>query len=225
MRGRGSSDVVLPHPIDSGRLASVLALEAFTQPLRFAEQPHQGREPRPRLFTCHPCETLEFGCHGQSPLGVGPCLALALSQTATPLLGPRYQASSLLWVAPTSKHRRPCSRCLGLFTGARLRRTDARISLVTTYSPCQARHGLGPRGVSSALALRAGSIVACRKDKPVGTLQLTFRGSIPSRSAPPVTFSPRLLSCLRIDGPVTTRAARLDTGLVASDYPGGIPTR
>lgn len=50
-----------------------------------------------------------------------------------------------------------------------------------------------------------------------------FRGSTPSRSASPVTLAPRLLSCLRIYPPVTSRAARLDTGLVASDYPGGLP--
>jgi hypothetical protein len=34
-----------------------------------------------------------------------------------------------------------------------------------------------------------------------------------SRSAPPVTFTPRLLSRGRIDAPVTIRAARLDTGI------------
>ena len=71
---------------------------------------------------------------------------------------------------------------------------------------------------------RTARIVACRRDKPVGTLQRNFRGSTPSRSAPPVTFAPRLLSCLRIDTHVTARTARLDTGLVASDYPDGIPT-
>ena len=38
------------------------------------------------------------------------------------------------------------------FTGVRLRRTDARISSVTVYSHCQARHGLGPRGVPASLA-------------------------------------------------------------------------
>jgi hypothetical protein len=65
--------------------------------------------------------------------------------------------------------------------------------------------------------------VACRGDKPVGTHPCSFRGSIPSRSAPPVTLTPRLLSYLRIDAPVTSRAARLDTGLVASDYPDGVP--
>jgi hypothetical protein len=73
---------------------------------------------------------------------------------------------------------------------------------------------------------RAARVVACQGDKPVGTLQRqNFRGSTPSGSAPPVTFAPRLLSYLRIDAPVTSRAARLDTGLVAHDYPGGTPTR
>jgi hypothetical protein len=97
-------------------------------------------------------ETREHGCHGQNPLGVGPCFTLALSQAATPLLDPHYQASTLVWVAPTSVHLRPCPRFLHLFTGARLQRTDARISLVTTCSQCQARHGLGPRGVPMPLA-------------------------------------------------------------------------
>ena len=40
-----------------------------------------------------------------------------------------------------------------------------------------------------------------------------------------VADAPRLLSSLRIDSSVTSRAARLDTGLVAHDYPGGIHTR
>ena len=102
------SVVVFPDPIDSRRLASVLSPEALAQPLGVKQQPHQGSEPRVRLFARHPCETLKFGCHGQSPLGVGPCFALALSQTATPLLDPHYRVSTLVWMAPTSKHHRPC---------------------------------------------------------------------------------------------------------------------
>ena len=47
----------------------------------------------------------------------------------------------------------PVSSLLHLFTGARLQRTDARISLVTACSQCQARHGLGPRGVPVPLAI------------------------------------------------------------------------
>jgi|AVFP01.1.fsa_nt_gi hypothetical protein len=50
----------------------------------------------------------------------------------------------------------PASSLLHLFAGARLQRTDARISfsnrLVTTSSQCQARYGLGPRGVPMPLA-------------------------------------------------------------------------
>jgi len=48
------------------------------------------------------------GGHGQSPHGVGPCFTRALPQAATPLLGPHYRVSTLVWVAPTSKHHRPC---------------------------------------------------------------------------------------------------------------------
>ena len=55
-------------------------------------------------------------------------------------------------MAPTSAHRRPRPRFRHLFAGARLRRTDTRISLVTTYSRCQARCGLRPRGAPVPLA-------------------------------------------------------------------------
>src|SRR6266545_3864338 len=55
---------------------------------------------------------------------------------------------------------------------------------------------------------------------PTGT---TFRGSIPSRGGcrpPPLVLAS--LSCLRINLPVAVQAARLDTGPVASRYPGGL---
>ena len=55
-------------------------------------------------------ETRGHGCHGQSPLGVGPCFTRALSRAATPLLDPHYRASQLVWVAPTSTHHRPRPR-------------------------------------------------------------------------------------------------------------------
>jgi hypothetical protein len=189
------------------------------------QQPHQGGEPRLRFFARHQCETLKFGCHGQSPLGVGPCVALALSQTATPLLDPHYRASSLVRMAPTSTHHRLRPRFLHSFAGARLRRTDTRISLVTACSQCQARHGLGPRGVPVSLAGARHELLPTGGSKPSALTNRNFRGSTPSRSAPPATFAPRLLSCLRIDSSVTSRAARLDTGLVAHDYPGGALTR
>jgi len=119
----------------------------------------------------------------------------------------------------------PASSLLHLFAGARLQRTDARISLVTAYSQCQARHGLGPRGVPAPLAIAQRRLLPAGGTNPSALSNQNFRGSTPSRSAPPVTFAPRLLSCLRIDASVTSRAARLDTGLAAHDYPGGILTR
>ena len=42
---------------------------------------------------------------------------------------------------------------------------------------------------------------------------------------PAIAIGPRFLSCLRINAAVTLRAARLDTGPVASRYPGGILPR
>ena len=119
----------------------------------------------------------------------------------------------------------PASSLLHLFAGARLQRTDARISLVTACSQCQARRGLGPRGVPVPLAKAQHGLLPTGGSKPSALTNRNFRGSTPSRSAPPVTFAPRLLSCLHIDAAVTSRAARLDTGLVAHDYPGGIHTR
>jgi hypothetical protein len=70
----------------------------------------------------------------------------------------------------------PASSPLHLFAGARLQRTDARISLVTTCSQCQARHG--PRTPGSVRAARqsATRVVACRGAKPVGILQPKFSG-------------------------------------------------
>ena len=119
----------------------------------------------------------------------------------------------------------PVSLLLHLFTGARLQRTDAWISLVTAYSQCQARHGLGPRGVPAPLAIAQRQLLPTGGTKPSALTNQNFRGSTPSRSAPPVTFAPRLLSCLHIVSSVTSRAARLDTGLGARDYPRRIHTR
>ena len=56
-------------------------------------------------------------------------------------------------MAPTSGRHRPCPRFLHSFTGAHPPVDRRRISLVTTSSQCQARHGLGPRGVPNPLAI------------------------------------------------------------------------
>ncbi len=56
------------------------------------------------------------------------------------------------------------------------------------------------------------------------TPKRSFRDSTPSRSASPVTIAPRLLSRLRINRPVTSPAARLDTRPAANGYLGGTLT-
>ena len=102
-----------------------------------------------------PSETRGLGAHGQSPLSVGPCITLALSQTATPLLRPHYRESTLRMDGSDFRAPPPMSSLLHWFMGARLPRTDTWISLVTAYSQCQARHGLGPRGDRRRSPLRS----------------------------------------------------------------------
>ena len=170
-------------------------------------------------------ETRERRGHGLNPLGVGPCFTRALSRAATPLLDPRYRVSTLVWMAPTSTHRRPRPR-FSLVRGCPP--TADRCVGLPGYHVLSMSGSTRPRTPGSIHAARqdAARIVACRRDKPVGTHpRKNFRGSTPSRSASPVTLAPRLLSCLRIDAPVTSHIARLDTGLAAHDYPSGIPTR
>ncbi len=89
----------------------------------------------------------------------------------------------------------------------------------------QTRHGLGPRGVPMPLATTRHGLLPAGGSNPSALTNESFRGSTPSRSAPPVTFAPRLLISRSIDAAVTIRAARLDTGLAAHDYPGGTLTR
>jgi len=87
----------------------------------------------------------------------------------------------------------PMSSLLHLFIGAHLRQTDARISLVSPCSQCQARHGLGPRGVSAPLAIAQHRLLPAGGPNPSALSNQNFRGSTPSRAAPPATFAPRLL--------------------------------
>jgi len=106
----------MSYSIDFRHLASVLSLETLAQTLGAKQPPHQGGKPRPRLFARHPCETLQLGGHGQRPLGGGPCVARALSPTATPWFGPPDRMSTRVWMAPTSQHHPPCP---GSYTGSR----------------------------------------------------------------------------------------------------------
>ena len=89
-QGSESSALSTPHQTASA------TVEGF--PRTALGQPRQLRETR------------ECQCHGESPLGVGPCFTLTLSRAATTLLDPHYQASQLVWVAPTSTQHRPRPR-------------------------------------------------------------------------------------------------------------------
>jgi hypothetical protein len=94
-----------PFAVEQGSESSALSAPRvrLPPPRRACRAPSQGRARRRR-------ETRGHGCHGQSPLGVGPCFTRALSRAATPLLDPHYRASQLVWVAPTSTHHRPRPR-------------------------------------------------------------------------------------------------------------------
>ena len=165
-----------------------------------------------------------ISCHGRNPSGVGPCISNTLSQTATPLLGPHYRVPTLVWVAPTSMHP---TRVLALtLVHGCPPPTDQRLDL-PGYRVFSMSGSTRPRtpGVPAPLAIAQRRLLPTGGTKPSTLTNQTFRGSTPSRSASPVTFAPRLLSCLHIDSPVTRSAARLHTGLAAHDYPGGTLTR
>jgi hypothetical protein len=174
---------------------------------------------------CYPCEMLDFSGRGHNPLGVGPRIDRALSQTATRKAAPALPGIDATMDGSDFQAPLPMSSLLHLFMGARLPRTDTWISLVTACSQCQARHGLGPRGVPAPLAIARRRLLPTGGTKPSALTNQNFRGSTPSGSASPVTFAPRLRISRSIDASVTGYAARLDTGLAAHDYPGGTFTR
>ena len=196
------------HPINFGCLTSSLASAAPARSARTLE-----------------CETLQFGCHALSPLRVGGmCHCRVISDRhsfARPALpGVIAHTSGSDFHAPP-----PAS---SLFTLVRRCPLPAdRCTDLPGYHVLSMSGSIPPRTPGSVHATDhdVTCTVACRGAYPVGTLQRNFRGSTPSGSASPVTFAPRLFSCLRIVASVTLRAARLDTGLAAHDYPGGTLTR
>ena len=201
---------------------SVLALGAFAQPRRICKQTHQGGEPHARFLAPLVCKTLNSRCHGQSPLSVGPCATRTFAQAATSLLGTHSQASTLLCVAPTSEHLRPCPRSdncarvpasCGPTLGSPWLPRALNVRLDATSDP-----GEYP-GCSPVRSMRC----CLTGDKSVGTPNHLYGAQHFQGRLLPVTFAPRPLSCLRIDALATSRFARLDTGLVANDYPDGIP--
>jgi hypothetical protein len=115
---------------------------------------------------------------------------------------------------------RPC--CLGLFERCAFFGASRRISPVTAQSLCEARRDIRSRGILQPLPLCATSycLRATLSADPLENISglNVFRGRFT------VPFAPRLFSCLRIKHPITGMPARLDTGPVASGYPGGTPT-
>jgi len=75
------------------------------------------------------------------------------------------------------------------------------------------------------LAIAWHDLLPARPNSPSARTFAVISELHPSGSAWPVTFAPRLLSCLRIKHRVTAIPARLDTRPVAGGYRGGIHTR
>lgn len=82
---------------------------------------------------------------------------------------------------------------------------NAGVSLVTAQSLCQARYGLRSRVAGHGLPfqLHAVSAVACWCLETIGPFQCGHFGTTTFKVCFPVTFAPRLLSCLRIKRPIT----------------------
>ena len=147
----------------------------------------------------------------------GPCLLYPLSPIGTPLLRPRYQASSLLWVPPTP----PVPLSSSLVT---LVRECVCLYADWRISTCGSTRPRTP-GWLSVLALArkelwpAGPLIpsAFPNDGLFGALHLQGQHHL-------LPFAPRLLSCLRINQTVTNLAARLDSRPVASGYLGRLST-
>jgi hypothetical protein len=68
----------------------------------------------------------------------------------------------------------PASSLLHLFTGARFPQTNARISLVTTCSQCQARRGLGPRGAVLPLTMTRQAVLPAGGPNPSALSNVIF---------------------------------------------------
>jgi hypothetical protein len=140
-----------------------------------------------------------------------------------PSLHPHYQASSVLRRDPTSTAP-SAFLASSARTGILPRGRKPWISLVTGMTHRQARTGLRPR-VPQRLSpfARRRVLPSVMKSTSAHSLRYKISGLDTFTAwGPPRSIGPRLLSYLRINPSVTVQAARLDTGPVASRYPGGI---
>jgi len=170
------------------------------------------------------CEMNKFGCHAQSPLGVGACFPYSLSQTGAPLLPQHYPRSSLLWAPPTSHRHYFRPRCSGLSGSAYAMRRRWDLLGYRTFLLSDSKRPTIPGG-RSFLTMTPAALLPAGVLKPSALPKRSFRDSTPSLSALSVTIAPRLLSYLRIKRTVTSSPTRLDTRPVASGYRGGIHSR
>jgi hypothetical protein len=158
-----------------------------------------------------------------SPHCVGPCFRCPLSRTGTPLLHPRYRASLLIWMPPTSGSL-PSSSLFRLVRGFAFKAGLSGSPWLPRCLPVKLDAALDP-GADPCTHPIAQRSVACRLLNTVGLSRCgTFRGSTPSRSAHADTIAPRLLSRLRIRCTVTSAPARLNSRPVVSGYLGRLCT-
>jgi hypothetical protein len=244
--------VRLVHPIHSGRLPSILALEALVQPLGLKYQSHQGSEPQLRLGTHLLCETSQSCGHGHIPLCLGPCLPDSLSQTATPFAPPPLPGFNATMggsdcrqpLLPSSLFRLlrecvgPSTPPAGLLRCAVPAARKAQPELpVRAFPPLGAHPWLTHHpnvrleaaydpGVALCTRQCVQSAVACWRLETIGQHQSGLFGTqhLHGRHYP-LLLHLAFFRAYASPGLLPVPSARLDTRPVASGYLGGIPTR
>jgi hypothetical protein len=164
------------HPINSGRLPSVLSLEAFAQPFGLVQQSHQGVEPHPRFNARLLCETLKSCGHG---LQSSQCRAVCPSRVISnrhPFAPPALPGIHATIGGSDFRTSPPMSSLFTLVHGCPL--PADRCADLLGYRILALSGSTRPRtpGSTRATRRRAARVVACRRDKPVGTLRLNFSG-------------------------------------------------
>jgi len=129
------------------------------------------------------CEMNKFGCHAQSPLGVGACFPYSLSQTGAPLLPQHYPRSSLLWAPPTSHRHCFRPRCSGLSGSAYAMRRRWDLLGYCPFSMSGSKRPTIPGGcdiltITNVALLPAGVLIPSALSKAVISGLYTFTVSI-----------------------------------------------
>lgn len=151
------------------------------------------------------CEVFKLCGHAHSPLGVGACFPYSLSQTGAPSLPPNYQRSSLLWAPPTPWHPHPLPRCLHLSEGARSSAPMPGSPWLPHYLYVRLDTVFDPGWAVTACPFNSSPcpLLPAGVPKPSAISKYGHFGTTTFKVGSPVTFAPRLLSCLRIKRPIT----------------------